>query len=70
MCDNTVLNFCYQPPDCNECIAEHTGYAQAYVPYQESFNISSGEEALCQGTIFPDLIQPYRKDRYPKERCC
>ena len=69
-CANTTLDFCYEPAECNECIVEHTGYAQAYVPYQEDFTLFSPEEALCHGTIFPVLVQPYRKKRYSEERCC
>jgi hypothetical protein len=33
--------------------------ARAYVPDQPYTRIFSPEEALCQGTLFPDLVRPY-----------
>lgn len=69
-CANTVMDFCYEPAECNDCIIEHVGYAQAYVPYQEDITLLSPEEAVACGTVFPMLVQPYRRKRYPEERCC
>ena len=47
--------------ECNTCVIEEVGYAQAYVPYQETMNIMSKEKSLCNGTIFSELVQPYVK---------
>jgi len=37
-------------------------YGNAYVPFQQwSGNLYGENEALCSGTIFPELDQPYAK---------
>ncbi len=35
--------------------------AQAYVPYQEKPNFYPFLKGFCEGTIFPELHQPYKK---------
>ena len=45
---------------------ETVNYGNAYVPFQQwSGNLLSPIEALRQGTVFPELSQPYiiRRDR-------
>ena len=34
-------------------------YAQATVPFQVYTNGFSPDEALCHGTLFPELLRPY-----------
>lgn len=41
----------------------HLKLAQAYVPYQKYSTIFSPQEALKQGTLFPELVRPYYKQR-------
>ena len=50
--------------DCNDCVIEHSGLAEAYVPYQTDFDIMSAEESLIAGTTFKSLNMPY------ENRCC
>ena len=33
--------------------------AHAYVPYQVMNKVFSSKEALCKGTLFPELYMPY-----------
>lgn len=37
--------------------------ARAYVPDQPYTRVFPPEEALRQGTLFPDLVRPYEKRR-------
>ncbi|WP_026895499.1 spore coat associated protein CotJA [Clostridiisalibacter paucivorans] len=37
--------------------------AHAYVPYQVLNRIYTPREALCRGTLFPELFMPYKKSR-------
>ena len=37
-----------------------TPLAMAYVPYQQFGNVHSEEEALRCGTLFPELVFPFR----------
>ena len=39
---------------------ENTPLAMAYVPFQQWGNVFDSKEALDNGTIFPDLIFPFR----------
>ena len=63
-CDITPDDFCYVAADCNDCVIEHSGLAEAYVPYQTDFDIMSAEESLIAGTTFKSLNMPY------ENRCC
>ena len=36
--------------------------ANAYVPYQEGEDLFTPNEALEQGTAFPELVSPYHKN--------
>ncbi len=47
--------------NCNRCIIEKIGYAQAYVPYQEDTNTVSEGQSLLTGTVFSALEMPYEK---------
>jgi len=38
--------------------------ARAYVPPQTYTNAFSPEEALREGTLFPELVRPYEKKKY------
>jgi len=42
--------------------------ARAYVPYQKMCKVYDLKEALCKGTLFPELYMPYeihnKKKRY------
>ena len=48
---------------CCDRANEKTGYAQAYVPYQEAGRLFSGEDSLSKGTVFPELNMPYVKGK-------
>lgn len=39
--------------------------AEVYIPMQEYREIFDPQEALCRGTIFPELYRPYRKRPRP-----
>ena len=40
---------------------DNTPLAMAYVPFQQWGEVYNDEEALCRGTIFPDLDLPFGK---------
>ncbi len=37
--------------------------AMAYVPFQSWEETLPAEKALCQGTVFPSLVMPFRKGK-------
>lgn len=43
---------------------EKLEYARAYIVLQKYENLYSMSEALCKGTIFPDLYRPYKKNKH------
>ena len=45
--------------------------ATAYVPYQNAKCMLSPQKALCEGTIFPDLVMPYQTPSFlhPMQDC-
>ncbi len=45
--------------DCNTCVLEAIGLAQAYVPYQPDGKTMGLEQSLVCGTAFPGLVKPY-----------
>lgn len=47
--------------DCNACVINMIGLAQAYVPFQVELNKMSPSKSLILGTTFADLSQPYVK---------
>lgn len=47
--------------ECNNCVVDNIGYAQAYVPYQETTRIMTQEKSLACGTVFTELVDPYVK---------
>lgn len=48
------------PPECvPKLLPCHIRLAEAYVPYQVYTIAFSPAEALCAGTVFPDLYRPY-----------
>lgn len=47
--------------DCNSCVLQSIGLAQAFVPFQPNANTMDKEQSLVCGTAFPDLVQPYVK---------
>jgi hypothetical protein len=67
-CDLTPDDFCYEVLECNDCVIDHVGLAQAYIPYQTDFVTFSQEESLACGTIFPQLSIPYTRNRCPGRR--
>lgn len=40
--------------------------AHAYVPYQKMCKVYEPKEAICKGTIFPELYMPYEYDKKKK----
>lgn len=55
--------------DCNECVLAITGYAQAYVPYQQEWAVMSKEQSLACGTAFAPLVMPYTKGSSLNRNC-
>ena len=47
--------------DCNSCIIDKIGLAAAYVPYQEKSVLMESDKSLTCGTVFPELVMPYKK---------
>lgn len=45
--------------DCNTCVIERVGLAQAFVPTQPFQQPMSQEQSLVCGTAFSDLVMPY-----------
>jgi hypothetical protein len=45
--------------DCNSCVIDAIGLAQAYVPYQPEAATMAAEQSLVCGTVFPSLVKPY-----------
>ena len=50
---------------------EDPAYAIAYVRWQELSTVYEPEEALKQGTLFPELDKPFygRRARYGMQKC-
>ena len=46
---------------CNDCVIEHSGYAQGYIPSQEDTAKFSEEKSFVSGTVFKALSMPYKK---------
>ena len=61
LCQTASQTFTFEPADCNDCIIERTGFADAYVPYQTEFAVMSPEKSLVCGTVFASLVIPYQK---------
>lgn len=57
--------------NCNDCVLEDVGLAQAYVPYQNYETLFAPEQGLVCGTAFPSLVMPYTQGmnlkRYGRE---
>ena len=45
--------------DCNACVIEQVGLAQAFVPAQPYQMPMEEEQSLVCGTVFSDLTMPY-----------
>ena len=45
--------------DCNHCVKEQIGLAQAFVPSQPYTAPMEQEQSLVCGTAFADLVMPY-----------
>ena len=45
--------------DCNRCVMERIGLAQAFVPSQPFGALQEQEQSLVCGTVFPELVMPY-----------
>lgn len=50
---------------CNTCVMNHVGLAQAYVPYQMELGLKDQETALACGTAFSQLVQPWVRSICP-----
>lgn len=64
-----ISNKCNNPADNNikECIPyeeniEVNRLARAYVPFQTICSYFEPREALLNGTVFPSLYMPYKKE--------
>ena len=47
------------PNQCNTCVIEQVGLAQAMVPFQPYEAPMEQEQSLVCGTVFADLAMPY-----------
>ena len=47
--------------DCNTCVLQSIGLAQAFVPFQPNGKTMELEQSLVCGTAFADLVHPYIK---------
>ena len=45
--------------DCNACVIERIGLAQAFIPSQPFEQPMEQEQSLVCGTVFSDLAMPY-----------
>lgn len=69
MCKNFICDGCGTMPaaamsdaamhDCNACMIERVGLAQALIPDQPWQMPMSEEQSLVCGTVFADLAMPY-----------
>lgn len=55
LCDNMAVL------DCNTCVLQSIGLAQAFVPFQPNANTMEPAQSLICGTAFSDLVMPYVK---------
>ena len=53
--------------DNNNAFPENPMYAQSYVPWQTMEEVFKPEVGLCKGTIFPELVSPYRPNQSIEE---
>lgn len=52
--------------DCNTCVMNEIGLAQAYVPYQMDGTPMGLEQSLVCGTAFEGLVHPYMQGMHLK----
>lgn len=52
--------------DCNACVIQKIGLAQAFVPRQPYQTPSPAEQSLICGTVFSDLSMPYEQGSHIK----
>lgn len=53
--------------DCNACVIEKIGLAQAFVPAQPYQAPSTPEQSLICGTAFSDLSMPYTQGNHIRQ---
>lgn len=53
--------------DSNNVFPENPMYAQSYVPWQMMGEVYKPEVGLYKGTIFPELVSPYRPNQSVEE---
>ena len=71
MCDALADRLCFEPSECNDCLLESVGLAQAVVPYQTDLDVMDAQCSLVHGTVFSKLVRPYKKDMsHMKMRRC
>lgn len=58
---------CKECPDCNTCVIEKIGLAQAFVPTQPYQVPSTPEQSLICGTAFSDLSMPYTQGNHIRQ---
>lgn len=61
-CNALAESLCHEVKDCNDCMLENVGLARGYVPFQCSLEIMMPDASLVNGTVFPCLVKPYKKD--------
>lgn len=53
--------------DNNKYMTPSLKLAQAYMPFQVMNKVFSPKEALCKGTLFPELYMPYETKKKAKK---
>ena len=56
------------PMDCNTCVIQSIGLAQAFVPFQPNANTMDLDQSLICGTAFADLVYPYTRGSHLKTK--
>ena len=71
---NNVENYEMETDDCacgydeeTNGLPEYPMYAQSYVPVQTMDTVFKPEKGLKKGTIFPELVSPYRPGQSMEE---
>ncbi|MCI1959742.1 MAG: spore coat associated protein CotJA [Clostridia bacterium] len=70
LCEDAKSQFYFEPADCNDCIIERVGFADAYVPYQTEFAVMCPEKSLVCGTAFAVLAMPYTRSVCNSDSSC
>ncbi len=60
-CSALAETLCVDTIECNDCLLDTVGLAQAYVPYQTDLDVMEADCSLVLGTAFKQLVKPHKK---------